>query len=180
MIKDFWFPVHFQLWIQIAQLKVTGETTVMVLFCPDGKIRWLRSRSHISAGLFMLSIAESSGLFVRGCFLYLDYEIYGQFVPWLVSFLDHEFHGLQWAWLTTAIVLFSIPRSWNPWSICSLIVKSMVGLFSVPRSWIPWSVYGRDHEFHGQQWAWFTTAIFLGFPFFFQRDVLNFLLPTDK
>jgi hypothetical protein len=26
------------------------------------------------------------------------------------------------------------------------------------------SSYGRDHEFHGQLWAWFTTAIFL-FPF---------------
>ncbi len=25
MIKDFWFPVHFQLWIQIAQLKVRTQ-----------------------------------------------------------------------------------------------------------------------------------------------------------
>ncbi len=75
---------------------------------------------------------------------------------------------VQLEWFTTAIVPFSVPRSWNPWSICSLIVISMVGLFSVPRSWIPWSVYGRDHQFHGQQWAWFTTAIsWISFFFFF-------------
>ncbi len=30
MIKDFWFPVHFQLWIQIAQLKVMRQSTVLV------------------------------------------------------------------------------------------------------------------------------------------------------
>ncbi len=29
MIKDLWFPVHFQLWIQIAQLKVTSQSTLM-------------------------------------------------------------------------------------------------------------------------------------------------------
>ncbi len=26
MIKDFWFPVHFQVWIQIAQLEVRMHT----------------------------------------------------------------------------------------------------------------------------------------------------------
>jgi hypothetical protein len=30
MIKDFWHPVHFQLWIQIAQLKVTSQSTVLM------------------------------------------------------------------------------------------------------------------------------------------------------
>ncbi len=104
--------------------------------------------------------------------LLLDREFDGQFpwswIPWSVYGRDHEFHSQKWAWLTTAIVLISVPRSWNPWSICSLIVNSMVGLFSVPWSWIPWSVMGVIYHGHI---SWIS---------FFLFSMMSWISPTNK
>jgi hypothetical protein len=48
--------------------------------------------------------------------------------------------------MNSMVSLLSVPQSWIPWSVCSLIFDSMVRLFSVPLSWISFL----DCEFHGQ------------------------------